>query len=303
MEKKDFFYFTLSFLFICSFLILSCDNLLSESKKETVSFILPDWPPSYGDKRLYPELSKWVVYTTNNLEENAIIIPNSSFLENKIIKFEVDKNKPFFVLAQPLTKNQNNEENAFFYPAGAIYPYMYMQNEDDLEMYLTWEDGYSAFLMYTIYQSAKKNTKTLTFVDSYLASFNWKKLQTTLNNKIIESVNNYEDDTTVLFYNPWLLDYNEIKKEIALNYFSLNSFNLKNSFSLQREDNKKYLSSFIPENQIIQKFGAISIKKNEDNLFSMYNSFGAIFHGSSAKNISIEYVFLPIYIEDYDKNK
>ena len=62
--------------------------------------------------------------------------------------------------------------------------------------------------------------------------------------------------------------------------------------------NKGVLSSYIPENEMIHNFSQFSLKKNEENYFSVNNQYQMIIRGSSAKNMSTEYVFLPIIIEE-----
>ena len=84
----------------------------------------------------------------------------------------------------------------------------------------------------------------------------------------------------------------------ALNLKSSFQISLKDKIDCERSKSIAVMSSFVPENQIIQKYGTISLTKDKASLFSLDNLYGVIFTGTSAKNVSIEYVFLPIFIND-----
>ena len=115
-----------------------------------------------------------------------------------------------------------------------------------------------------------------------------------------------EEKSSYFFYNPWLLDSSTILSSIANKNFSLTNLNLKDVQAVSsgeiEQNHKNFLSSYIPENQIISEFHKITLKKNEDNVFSVYNQYGIIIRETSAKNLSTQMFLLPIYNKDYDKN-
>ena len=134
--------------------------------------------------------------------------------------------------------------------------------------------------------------------ETYITSFNWKKLVTTIQSKTTIDPN---VEATEVFYNPWHTDLSAIKQGIAYKDFSATLLNQKNCFSVVLQDygtNESVLSSYIPENEMIHNFSQFSLKKNEENYFSVNNQYQMIIRGSSAKNLSIEYIFLPIIIEE-----
>ncbi|MCQ2591472.1 MAG: hypothetical protein MJ188_01700 [Treponema sp.] len=54
------------------------------------------------------------------------------------------------------------------------------------------------------------------------------------------------------------------------------------------------LSSFIPENPVIQKYNCFTLQKNKKSVFLVENTNLLLLKGSSAKNLSKDYLFLPI---------
>ena len=58
------------------------------------------------------------------------------------------------------------------------------------------------------------------------------------------------------------------------------------------------LSSFIPENHFISSTNQITVKKNTPYLISTVKKYGIIVTFKSSKNISLAFIYLPIYIED-----
>ena len=61
----------------------------------------------------------------------------------------------------------------------------------------------------------------------------------------------------------------------------------------------KILSSYIPENDIIEKLGLIFLKKKTPQTFLIDNTYGARLTATSSKKVSADYTYMPIYIEDY----
>ena len=134
--------------------------------------------------------------------------------------------------------------------------------------------------------------------ENYITFFNWKKLVTTIRSKATIAPN---VEAQEVFYNPWHTDLSVIKQGIAYKDFSATLLNQKNCFSVVLQDygtNESVLSPYIPENEMIHNFSQFSLKKNEENYFSVNNQYQMIIRGSSAKNLSIEYIFLPIIIEE-----
>ena len=281
-------------------LLWACKYSETFREEDDVRFILPEWPPEYGDKDLYPELLAWQI--TTNVVRNQLVNPDV-----QEIKVSIPKNKPFYLMAQPVTRvaqpvtkvaqsqvqtqsqpqsqTQSQSQCTFFHCAGGIYPYCYERSGKNGTVKVSWEQGFSAYLMDSMFLSA-----------NYLASFNWRKFSETIQAKTTIDPN---ADAQKAFYNPWHTDLSAIKQGIAYKNFSATLLNQKNCFSvaLEVEDygaNKDALSPYIPENEIIHNYSQYSLKKDEANYFSVNNQYQMIIRGSSAKNLSIEYIFLPI---------
>ena len=306
MEKNTFY---LRFLLLVvglsfgSFLFWSCsiDNKLDTF--ETISINLPEWPPSISQDN-YPELSKWIIKIRGENVDEKMEVPLQDC--NQII-LKAEKNKPLCITATPITLNKNNQEVSFFKCAGVVYPQNFEKDDKKGKLQLTWENGFSAYLMELLYNSASENGHKEKEIQDYIASFNWKKLQQYVRGQISSYEENLSSDSELQFYNPWLLDLQTVLEKIAARNFTATALNLKSTFQISVEEKldseiateaEPILSSFVPENQIIQKYGTITIAKNKAAVFSADNLYGVIFTGSSAKNVSIEYVFLPIFIND-----
>lgn len=314
MEKR--FFCLTSFLFnffcFCSLFVFSaCNNstfldIFKNPHEETVTFVLPKWPPEFGNDELYPELKSWKIIAKNQPVQK---IGN----DVQSLDFSVEKNEPFYVIALPCTKLDEkvldeNYECSFFYGAGGIYPYSAVFENGSKTVEITWEQGFSATIMDKVYISAS-NFYSYQECDSYLIRFNWKKMIDSIQKKMSDSFEDYSENINspekiekLVFYNPWNLDSQELIKGITGNAFSATLLNQKNCFSVigtkENQLKNEYLSPFIPENQIICDYSSFSLKKNDENNFSVYNLYQMIIRGSSAKNLSIEYIFLPINKED-----
>lgn len=305
--KKRPFYFNYSLFSILAFIVLftSCSwNKDSSENKEIIEIQLPQWPPDYGKAEKYPELAEWLI----QIEGNGIhqIYRINEFNTTELF-YAVKKNQPFCVTAYPITKMENENKCSFFKCAGGIYPYNFQKkNFSKGELPLTWENGFSAFVMESLICKNSGADLSQQEILNYLSYFNWKKFQKVISEKTEESVQKIleqrEDTTTSLvnFYNPWQLNVYEIMENIGYRNFSVNSLKAKEIFSIPIE-NSLTLSAYIPENEIIEKYRQVVLKKNEDNWFSVYNSYGILFQGTSAKNVSTDYVLMPIYIEEYEK--
>ena len=321
---------------------------------EKISVNLPVWPPddnaiATGEeeslyKCAYPELSKWIIKirgenvdkeievfadesggdesNANGLNESNCNISGKLFS----ISLEVPKNKTLSITATPITLNKNNQPVEFFKCAGAIYPQNYevvknkgkfwQDNKGNVQV--SWENGFSAQLMQTLYDSAAQSSYDEQMIQDFIARFNWKKLQQYIQAQIdsfeenmqtemhMQTNENTQATSLPMFYNPWLLDMQTVLEKIAMQGFTATALNLKSTFQISLEDKIDcesseliaVMSSFVPENQIIQRYGTISLAKDKASLFSLDNLYGVIFTGTSAKNVSIEYVFLPIFIND-----
>ena len=302
-------------------LLWACKHSESFREEDDVRFSLPEWPPEYGDKDLYPELLAWQI--TTNVVRNQLVNPDV-----QEIKVSIPKNKPFYLMAQPVTRvaqpvtkvaqsqvqtqsqpqsqTQSQSQCTFFHCAGGIYPYCYERSGKNGDVKVSWEQGFSAYLMDSMFLSANSfygssdsesvNVSEKSEYENYLASFNWKKFSETIQAK---TTIDPSAEAQKVFYNPWHTDLSSIKQGIAYKNFSATLLNQKNCFSvvLEVEDygaNKGALSPYIPENEIIHNFSQFSLKKDEANYFSVNNQYQMIIRGSSAKNLSIEYIFLPI---------
>ncbi len=285
-------------------LLCACKNSEIFCEEDDVCFILPQWPPAYGEQSLYPELLAWSI-TTNEARNQPV--------EASVQKIEltISKNKPFYLIAQPITKSSQGQ-SCFFHCAGGIYPYCYEHSGKKGTVKVSWEQGFNAYLMDSMLFSASsfhrssssksdnenhnKSDSDKSEYENYLASFNWKKMVDTIQTKTVPESSSSED-----FYNPWHTDLPAIKQGIAYKNFSATLLNQKNCFSVVLQDygtNESVLSPYIPENEMIYNFSQFSLKKDEDNYFAVNNQYQMIIRGSSAKNLSIEYIFLPIIIEE-----
>ena len=174
------------------------------------------------------------------------------------IPLRLPKNQPCCITATPLTQNQ------FFKPAGTIYPY---------SQKITWSGGYAAHLFNIISDSEQ---------------FNWEKCLETL-----ESCEN-----------PWLLNSQEALEGIAYHNFTANKLKLSGTISVQLDF--MVYSSYVPENQVIQESSSVKVIKNQPELFALETlrqssgtvGFYIIISASSAKNISLDLVSMPIFKED-----
>ena len=153
-------------------------------------------------------------------------------------------------------------EVPFFKPAGTIYPY---------SQKITWSGGYAAYLFKIIPESEQ---------------FNWEKLLGTL-----ETCDN-----------PWLLNSQQVLEGIAYCNFNANKLKLSGAIIVQLDFD--VFSSYVPENLVIQKNKTVTVIKNQPELFVLRQDsgtygfeFGLIISASSAKNISLDLVSMPIIKE------
>ena len=288
----SFFYFkcrqALPVILFLAMLFASCTLFDANSDEETVSISLPDWPPHSQSEvsEDYPPLSCWkITLAKNDGTEVFHLSPNTT------LQITVQKNCPFSLQAQPVTLLQNEDECLYFYPAGFIYP-------SEAETKATWEQGFSAFIMEGLYKNCKKNGFSDSQAARYVSSFNWDKMNTIIDEKIQDSI-----ITQSRFYNPWLCDSAKILENLSNETFRTSLLTPSSCYQLSTEEvfNKtgfSILSSFIPENPIIRKSGQITIKKGSPMLVSDAKEFGLFISYLSAKNVQIEYIYMPIYKEE-----
>ena len=269
--------------------LAGCRYDICGQKEESVKVTFPDWPPLDDCSEAYPPLSRWKV-TVCTLE-----FQDSFYTDGNFTEISIKKNRPFCMTVQPLTLLQDNKESDFFKPAGFIYPWN-MENE----CRATWEQGFSAHLMKKLFSDGKQSHIPGNETEYLISTFNWKKVCETIEKKINES----KDDAAKKdkpFYNPWLLDSQKILEGICTQDFKAAVLNLQSCYSVSHKKSAPAVfSSFIPENTEILQNNRLTVKKGENQLFCLQelNTLGLLVNYQSAKNISLEFIFLPIYIED-----
>ena len=241
-------------------LLQEAGNQLIDSRHETITIELPAWPD------YLPELYGWKI----ELQDSS----SSKIISSDSLEIKVNKNKPLCIKAQPIVKCAQNNKSSFFKCAGAIYPYDFCPDKQTIE--LTWSGGYAASLMKSLINSGQS-----------ISDFNWGRLSETLKEK--------QD-------NPWLLNTPKVLEGISTHSFS--AIKLKVSGTLSVTLDFPVFSSYVPENEAIrqskrQNQYSVTIKKEENCLFALDNtnfSTGLLIYGTSIKNISLEFISLPIYI-------
>lgn len=242
---------------------------------ETISVTLPEWPPQ-GDSELYPELLHWKITIAQNTGISEFTT------REKNMNICVQKNCPLSVQCQPVTLLDNSREFCFFNPAGFVYPV-----SDSFTA--TWEQGFLAEILCRLYTQMQTNQQAPEAAAYFASTFNWKKAQTYIESKNI---------------NPWLCDSNLVLHSIINSTFraSLLSSNcvtplisdIPELAELSTNPDFKLLSSYIPENTVLKQEGKIILIKKTPRLFLMYKSYGVIINFVNAKNVSIQYIYMPI---------
>lgn len=298
-------YYLASFFYIFSIICFnSC--LQNYNFQETVTFKLPSWPPQEDSTCTYPELSRWLITVSSSNSTTSFFTTSSLF------SLETQKNQPLSVTALPLTKLQNSEkETCFFFPAGAIYPYNSEVITDNLYSNhittdLTWEQGYTASLMEKIINSRIETGVTSEHINDFLKSYNWKKLQNAIDDKINSNMTAYsssENPEQIKFYNPWQIDTASLLDNLCYGCFSINSIQPRNTFVLQESVAKlnagdDLFSSYVPENQIIHSYNIITLQKNIPYHLLCNQILIAEITGSSAKKLSVDFTYVPIFYSD-----
>ncbi|MBP3741979.1 MAG: hypothetical protein J6J00_03240 [Treponema sp.] len=276
-------------LYVAAFLFLSsCDSsfsVFSGNQCEELLLELPSWPPSDDSQVPYPELSRWLIQIENTGSSTCqAFSTNESF-----ISITLDKNAPAAITATPLTTSTLGE-SAFFMPAGLIYP---AEKEQ-----LTWEGGFMASLLQKLIKSREETGMSHENVKTFLSTFNWKKAQESISQKVNKALEVTEDSSSS-FYNPWLLDSSSILENISLGDFKASLLNNSECFTFSTQNIfQPILSAFIPENAFIASQNSVLLKKNCPSLFYSTQDCGIIIEGSSEKNISVSICKLPIFLKD-----
>ena len=275
--------FTLCFcpLLLC---LSACAMANNSPAEESICLTLPCWPPKDSFAASYPQLSRWLICIKGGEEEQSFYTTSQS------LTLSVKKNRPFCLLAQPLTLLSDGRECDFFKPAGFLYPFMHNQEKKDNQ--ITWEAGFLAEIMKSLFCEGLANSLSPTDIEYIISSFNWKKAQDLVCKKIGES--------DKYFYNPWLLSKAQILEGISALSFKSTLLNASGCTGLEtsRLPSGIFLSSFIPENQFISQKNQFTVVKNTPVLIADGQKYGIFITYKSSKNISLEFIYLPIYIED-----
>lgn len=286
MSKFYLYFYGSLFLFVSVF--SGCHYCVDSSESENLTVQLPVWPPSKTTD--YPELSRWKITIDTPTDSFCFFTTASSFT------FSFEKNYPSSILAEPITILSDGRETLYFHPSGVIYPYSDINNHS---INLSWKDGFLAQCMHKIISSKKETGIYEEHLKTFLASFNWKKAQDVIDKKIYESKISSEKAC----FNPWLIDEVQLLENLCYGNFKSSFLNITGIFNLTLdeilpEQDFTPISSFIPENEVLKEKLTISLKKNQLYFLSNGNSMGVVILYKSAKNISKEYIHMPIFIED-----
>lgn len=281
--KRNLYFLPLFFLFF------SCRTELF-NKNEELTIELPSWPEDLPQLEFY--LIK--INSSQTLQEEVFLLKDKSF------SLDMKKNQPLSLQAFPVTRLPPQEDSQqailqdsqliqFFKPAGAIYPYDYDYQSKKMTLY--WEGGYSASLINQLFEQRKLSDLSPQEINEFIKSFNWKKLNSLLCKKSQED-----------FYNPWHINTENLLTNLSQNNFSQSLaapvyvYPVKTA-DLSLSSPSSFYSSYVPENQLIKEEETFYIKKDLGQLF-LYQNLGAYISFKSAKNISLEWIYMPIFKED-----
>jgi len=281
------FWFTVYFLMPSSLVSCKVYDYLSNTEYEMVEFQLPSWPD------YLPRLLKWKVELWSPERKSPQLFELSA--QEKSFVQKVRKNELLGISVKPVTQIQGTS-SSFFKEAGALYPAACREiklGQSYLE--LTWTGGYASAVFKKLIKAAYKGGQSSTYINSYLSAFNWERF--------LELLTERQAEEGKYFFNPWLLDSQTLLEAISYQNFTASRVRLSEVFSLALEF--PLFSSYVPENSSSftgQEAGNITLRKNEAALFalpsSQRSSFAVIIKGSSEKNISLEFISMPIYIEE-----
>lgn len=270
--------------------LMSCAcSAFNSTTEENIELTLPHWPPQDSCSQNYPELSRWYIQITQAEETRSFYTTQSH------ISVQTRKNRPFCVTARPLTLLFDDSESDYFKPAGYMYPFAENQPQNFL---ITWEQGYLANLMQKVFTKGFEEGFPPLEIEYLISTFNWNKAQEIIDKKLVAD--------TELFYNPWLIPFSQLIEAITEHTFKSNLLNASGCTGIttsQLENSiigsdPPLLSSFIPENFNLPQKKMFTVMKNSPIIIGDGNKFGIFINYKSAKNISLELIFLPIYIGD-----
>ena len=277
----------------CGFIVFSGCSLETSSARETLEISLPQWPPQDDLKESYPPLSRWLIQISCADRQEKY------FTEEKTIIVQTNKNHPFCITATPITLLQNGSECSYFNPAGFIYP-TGCEKTISADISADWNQGFLAHTMQRLFKSGLEGTCPPQDLEYLISTFNWNKTQKTINEKISSSSEH--------FYNPWLLSQTKIIEGIVSQNFKSSLLNLTGTTTLDTnlilsrtvssETSYNLFSSFIPENNSIIQKKQFTLLKNTPILIADAKKYGLFINYKSLKNISVELIYLPIYIGD-----
>ena len=265
-------------------MLCTCSFNPDSAAEENICLNLPAWPPEDSLSSSYPPLSRWAVTITSGEKQSSF------YTREKTITVKTKKNRPFCLLAQPVTKLYDDNECSYFMPAGFIYPAGNFQALSATS--ICWEEGFLAQVMQTVFNEGLAESLSPVEIEYIVSTFNWKKAQETINKKISAD--------SKLFYNPWLLSKSRILEGITSQAFKASYLNVSGTIAIEASilPDKVFLSSYIPENQVLSEKKQFTALKNTPLLISDAQKYGIFITYKSSKNISLEFIYLPIYIED-----
>ncbi|MCR4734416.1 MAG: hypothetical protein K5829_05385 [Treponema sp.] len=306
-EKLKFFRRGLSYgLLLLLSLLCACSSLTIENP-DLLLVKLPDFNLNQEVSPEFPRVKRWLVQIYGEDGRDSFFVDESEF------NISLRKNRLTAITAFPLTALSDctediEKEVLFFSCAGAILPYCSLNKSDSVDLQLTWEDGFSAYILQRLFSGSELD-KNLTA--DFLLKFNWNKLLDLVRSKIENSFLEFENSDTcdgICFYNPWLLDVENIVQKIADGTFTASCLNLKGILSFDClnceavvcRGRRCPLSAFVLENTVIQAYGRLSVKKNEINLFMIDGLKGILVSGNKEKNLSVKSIYMPIFCKGYE---
>ncbi len=281
-------------LFYCPLLIVfclifcACSINTDSPAEESLTLSLPQWPPQDPLREKYPTLSRWQIHITCAEYQKSFYSTESE------ISIHTKKNRPLCITAVPITYLSDKNECSYFKPAGYLYP----AGSSAISPAATWEQGFLAQIMEQLFTEGRKNGLSPLENEYLISTFNWEKAMSTIESKI-------QADSQI-FYNPWLISRTALMDGIALHTFKSSVLNISGATAINcdyicsgiEKADFTLLSSFIPENKKLQEKKQFTVLKNTPILIGDANKFGFFINMKSAKNISLEFIYLPIYIED-----
>ncbi len=305
--------FLISGLLFTCIIICGCQINPQIQTEEDITVMLPAWPPEDSFSADYPPLSRWVITLT------AADFHNSFSTSEKTVQIHIKKNCPLSVLIYPITLLENGEECKFFKPAGFLYPWSFENTNCATS---SWEQGFLADIMRCFFLNGKENYVPSGEMAWLASTFNWKKAQETIEKKIIESQNitgseaSTEDEKK--FYNPWLIPTAPILENISVSQFKASLLNLTGCYAISisispwlgaqscsigaqscsTQQTPPPFSSFIPENRSLPQKKQFTVRKGCPFLVSSAKKYGIVITCQSAKKISLERIYMPIFIEE-----